>query len=50
MQAEISSDFKFCDLYHKILKYKEGRLLWQLSLPWYKEVSPTQKKRYLRLG
>ena len=29
MQAEISSDFKFCDLYHKILKYKEGRLLWQ---------------------
>ena len=24
MQAEISSDFKFCDLNHKILKYKEG--------------------------
>jgi len=27
MQAEISSDFKFCDLNHKILKYKERRLL-----------------------
>ena len=29
MQAEISSDFKFCDLNHKILKYKGRRLLWQ---------------------
>ena len=50
MQAEISSDFKFCDLYPQNSQIQGREVVMATSLPWYKEVSPTQKKRYLRLG